>query len=111
VPHAEKEIVKIIHIRLFGEALNYSLDQSLNTIEEIDKFLEAIFGSIKTYFELAGELVGTKQKNAESVLSYLSSMRKLDKELIKAASKDKQNLDKGVIKNEVETDCIRFLFL
>lgn len=68
--NGKAELVRLMRIRLQGEALDTIRGQTFTTVAEITGFLEEIFGSPKTYYECSRELANLKQKTRESVISY-----------------------------------------
>ncbi|KAJ8676905.1 hypothetical protein QAD02_012692 [Eretmocerus hayati] len=66
----ESDLANSIKMRLSGEAFKCAQSKSFNSIDEIAKFFNGIFGSLKTFHQLHGELAVLKQEKDESVISF-----------------------------------------
>ena len=104
----ETERAKLICMRLYGDALNSERGQNFKEISEISEFLEAIYGSAKTFHDWEGELARIKQKGNESVIIYLNRLKEIESEIFKAAKRERRFTEIHEYKTELESDCITF---
>lgn len=102
----EGDILKLIKLRLSGEALKCMNGRSYDNIDQIERYLEGLFGSSKTSHHLSGELAATKQDKGENVIKYANRIKSLGYEIASTAQKEGR-YDRN-FKRFLENDLIKF---
>lgn len=89
-PGYEKDLIKLIKLRLYGDALQCVGRNKFETIENLQNFFEGLFGSAKTLYHLNGDLANIKQNTNENVIRYSNRLKALAEEIIAAAKSENQ---------------------
>jgi len=79
---AESQFTKIIRTKIVGEARRTIQDQTFDSVAQLTKYLEQIYGPSKNVYQLQGEL-GVYQKNEEDV-TYANRVKLLGKQILEA---------------------------
>jgi len=67
---AEPQFTKIIRTRIVGEAHRTIQDQDFNSVAQLTKYLEQIYGPSKNIYQLQGKLGCIYQKNEKDIVTY-----------------------------------------
>ena len=81
-PGAEKNLVRLIKSKIFGEARKSMSGQNFETVEQIRNFLTGIFVPRRSIQLLVGELGREYQREGESVLTYANRMREIGRRIL-----------------------------
>jgi len=79
---AESQFTKIIRTRIVGEARRTIQDQIFDSVVQLTKYLEQIYGPSKNVYQLQGELGSVYQKNEE--VTYANRAKLLGKQILEA---------------------------
>lgn len=81
-PAAERNLLRLIKTKIFGEARQSIADQSFNTVAELRDYLRTIYVSTKSIQQLIGELGREYQREGESVLSFANRIRGIGRKIL-----------------------------
>lgn len=81
---AEPQFTRIIRTKIVGEARRTIQDQNFDSIAQLTKYLEQIYGPSKTVYQLQGELGSVYQKTEEEVVTYANRVKILGKQILEA---------------------------
>lgn len=101
---AEPQFTKIIRTRIVGEARRTIQDQDFDSVAQLTKHLEQIYGPSKNIYQLQGELGCIYQKNEEDVVTYANRVKMLGKQILEAHKNAGNALPGQNIKGLLEKD-------
>jgi len=101
---AESQFTKIIRTRIVGEARRTIQDQIFDSVAQLTKYLEQIYGPSKNVYQLQGELGSVYQKNVEDVVTYANRVKLLGKQILEAYRNSGNALPNQNIKASLEKD-------
>jgi len=101
-PEAEAQFTKIIRTRIVGEARRTIQGENFDTIADLTKYLEEIYGQDKNVYQLQGELGRIYQKNEEDVITYANRVKFLGNRIHEAHKKSGNN--STTVRSSIETD-------
>lgn len=99
---AERQFARIIRTRIVGEARRTIQDVDFDSVAQLTKFLEQIYGHAKNIYQLQGELGCIYQKNEEDVITYANRVKLIGKQILEA-HKNSANANQD-IKEPLEKD-------
>ena len=101
---AESQFTKIIRTRIVGEARRTIQDQNFDSVAQLTKYLEQVYGPLKNIYQLQGELGSIYQRNEEDVVTYANRVKVLGKQILKAHKDSGSFLPNQDIKPSLEKD-------
>lgn len=101
---AEPQFTKIIRTRIVGEARRTIQDQDFDSVAQLTKYLEQIYGPAKNIYQLQGELGCIYQKNAEDVITYANRVKLLGKRILEAHKNSGNIASSETVKASIEKD-------
>jgi len=101
---AEPQFTKIIRTRIVGEARRTIQDQDFDSVAQLTKYLEQIYGPSKNIYQLQGELGCIYQKNEEDIVTYANRVKILGKQILEAHKNSGNTLPGQNIKASLEKD-------
>lgn len=101
---AELQFTKIIRTRIVGEARRTIQDQDFDSVAQLTKYLEQIYGPSKNIYQLQGELGCIYQKNEEDIVTYANRVKMLGKQILEAHKNSGNALSGQNIKASLEKD-------
>lgn len=81
---SESQFTKIIRTRIVGEARRTIQDQEFDSVAQLTKYLEQVYGLSKNIYQLQGELGCIYQKTEEDVITYANRVKLLGKQILEA---------------------------
>jgi len=66
---AKSQFIKIIRTKIVSEARRTIQNQTFDSVAQLTKYLEQIYGPSKNVYQLQGELGSVYQKNEEDVIT------------------------------------------
>ena len=79
---AERNLVKLICSKMFGEARSAIVGQTFNTIDGLKNFFRSIYFPVKSVQQLIGELGREYQREGESVISFTNRLRDIGRKIL-----------------------------
>ena len=101
---AELQFTKVIRTRIVGEARRTIQDQNFDSVAQLTKYLEQVYGAAKNIYQLQGELGCIYQKAEEDVVTYANRVKLLGKQILEAHKNSGNALPGQNIKASLEKD-------
>lgn len=87
----EGNLVKLIRMRLSGEARRVIQGQPFETLAALSKFLKSIYSPALSSNQIRRELGGAYQKHSEDTITYANRIREIGNRIIEAQKNDNDN--------------------
>ena len=98
---AEKESLKIVALKLIGEAQKAALGKEFNDLEQFLGFLARMFDSNKPYCMAVGDLPKAKQRVLETVVEFSNRIKDIGRTIFMAANRENRREANSRIKGDM----------